>query len=48
MINPIYAHWIIISPIVLAVTLGIIANRARYKDEARECIKYAKQYKKEK
>lgn len=45
MIDPIFAHWIIISPIVLAVILGLIANRARYKDEVKDCIKWARQYK---
>ena len=45
MIDPIYVHWIIISPIVLAIILGIVVNRARYKDEVEACIKWAKQYK---
>ncbi len=42
MIDPIFAHWIVLSPIVLAVILGIIARRARYKDEIKECLKWVK------
>lgn len=42
MIDPMFAHWITISPIVLAVIVGIIARRVRYREEVRECIKWSK------
>ena len=43
LIDPIFAHIVVISPVVLAIVLGLIARRLRYRDEVRECIKYAKQ-----
>ena len=43
MIDPIFAHWVTIAPIVLAVIVGILARRARYKDEVKECLKWVKE-----
>lgn len=46
MIDPVFAHWVVISPIVLAVVLGLIARRQEYRDEVKECIEWTKQVKK--
>jgi len=48
MIDPVFAHWIVITPIVLAVIVGLLARRQRYRDEVKECIRWAKKYKRKK
>ena len=45
-IDPVFAHWVTIAPIVLAVIVGILARRARYKDEVKECLEWVKNHKK--
>lgn len=46
MIDPVFAHWVTIAPIVLAVIVGLLARRTRYKDEVKECLKWVKNHKK--
>lgn len=40
MIDPVFAHWVTIAPIVLAVVVGLLARWARHRDEVREVLKY--------
>lgn len=42
MIDPVFAHWIVIAPVVLAVIVGILARRARHRDEVKEALKYVR------
>lgn len=42
MIDPVFAHWVVLAPIVWAVVLGLIARRLRYRDEMKECLKYVR------
>lgn len=48
MIDPVFAHWIVIAPVVLAVIVGILARHAMHRDEGREALKYVRKVRKRK
>lgn len=41
-IDPVFAHWITIAPIVLAVIVGVLARWVRHKDEVKEALRYVR------
>ena len=42
MVDPVFAHWVVLAPVILAVALGLIARRLRYRDEVKECLRYVR------
>lgn len=42
MIDPMFARWIVIAPVVLAVIVGLLARYIRHKDEVKEALRYVR------
>ncbi len=41
-VDPAFAHWIVIAPVVLAVIVGILARWTRHRDEVKEALRYVR------